>query len=187
MEGMGGPSRGRNAPRMSAAQRQEVLDMICHGIVTCGRIMVELPPDYEWSVRDQWFDVQGSVTMTGVTDWTNVVAHKTLITGRGFLRGFGQDIDDLAGFEASQIEWRLRVNDAVVPTYGNFVYRLGGICEGNERPTRVHVPPGMTVALQARNVSVNTYVVSGSLVGYDARTDPKVLDPTRGSSFHTGI
>lgn len=178
-----GPIRGRQAPHVPAAMRQEIMDKVCCMIATCGRIPIELPPDSFWSIRDRWFDVYGTVDFTGVTDWTNVVAHTVGVSARGILTGFGQDINDLTGFEANQIEWRIRIGHEVSLTYPNFRVRLGGVCEGRERPTRLHVPPGMTVALQARNVSANNYTVAGTLVGYDILINPKDLDPSRGIGY----
>jgi hypothetical protein len=184
---LSGPARGPLAPRMPFQNRQEIIDLLCNGIASCGRVMVEFPPEVAWGVRDQWIDVYGSVAMKGVTPWTDVVAYRVLQTARGFITGFGQDIDDLDGFEAGEIEWRIRVGNALVPTYANITVRLGGICEGKERPTKIHVPPGMTIALQAQNLGLNDYTVSGTLVGYEARIDPKVLDPTRGADKYLGM
>jgi hypothetical protein len=123
-----------------------------------------MPPAYiEPPFRSKGFDDFGTVTAGAASAFQTIVTVRIQRNFFGVIRGWGQDLDDLTGFDGDTT-WRILVNGAAVRPYDLVTRQLGTVL--NPRSCMIPVQAGEVAQLQVANAGAGAYEATGYLKGW---------------------
>jgi hypothetical protein len=127
------------------------------------QLHVMQPAYIEPPFRAKGIDDFGTITATAGSAFTQIVAFTVPRNFFGVIRGWGQDLDDLTGFDGDTT-WRIVVNGAAVRPYDLVTRQIGTVI--HPRDCMIPVQAGEVVELQVANAGAGDYEATGFLKGW---------------------